>query len=150
MQSSWPRNALISIGAYWVSRQLVVPMSLLFGRLLSMSVCGDSVLAGVSMGIMESTGRAVCAAIGAVVVMLMVQNAKPHRWGWVVAILYVIFARGRFFPLHHPPTTWDRALQTASALWPAIVCVTTALLIAKVRGNRGGRDSTPDAIEAKA
>ena len=135
-QSSWIRNLLITFGAFWLSLQLVVPMSLLVGKLTGGLVYGDSILAAIVMGMVASTKRAMCAAFGGAITTLIVPSAKPHRWAWIIALLYAIAARTRFH-WHRPPTSWDRVSEVANALWPAIVCVATTTLIARLRRNRG-------------
>ena len=133
---SWVRNLLISIGAFWLSRQLVVLMSLTVGRLADGVTYGDTIFSAILMGIMLSMGRAVCAALGGTIVTLGGIGSRPQRWAWVVALLYAVAARPRFGG--NLTTTWDRVSQVANILWPAFVCILTAFLIALLR-----RDSSP-------
>ena len=134
---TWVRNLLISIGAFWLSSQLVVLASITLGRVANGITYGDNFVAAIAMGIMDSTGRSVCAAFGAAIVTLAATGVKPHRWAVVVALLYAIAAQPRFH-WNNPPTTWDRIWQTANILWPAVVCLITAFLIAKFRRRSSG------------
>ncbi len=129
---SWFRNLLISIGAFWLSHQPVAFASWLFGKLNEHVIYGDSVAAAIAMGVMTGMGRAVCAAIGAFIVAFFANGEKPYRWGFVVAVLYLVAAR----PHVHwarTPTTWDRISQATDLLWPVIVCITTASMLGWLR-----------------
>ncbi len=128
---SWVRNLLISIGAYWLSYQPIGLVAWLTGKVTGGIIYGDSVFSAVAMGTMESMGRAVCAALGGAIIVLAANGAKPQRWAFVVALLYVASP-----PRYHwlrPPTAWDRVYQGAYLLWPAVVCVVVATLIARLR-----------------
>ena len=133
LQSSWVRNLLISIGAFWLPRQLVVPASLLVGRLFSGLRYGETLFGAVSMGVVLSMGRALCAALGGTIVMLAAVSRKPQYWACVVALLYAVAAQPRFFPWHGQRPAWDRVFQVADILWPAVVCMIVAVSIAKSR-----------------
>jgi hypothetical protein len=124
----------MSIGAFWLSRQFIAPMSLLLDRLGHGLTYGDSIPAAIAMGIMDSNGRALCAALGAVIVMLSVPSARPHRWAYLVVLLYAVAAQPRF-RWYTPPTTWDKVSEIANILWPALVCVVTAMLLLRSRRN---------------
>lgn len=129
---SWARNLLISIGAFWLSRQPVVLFAWLFGQVTNRITYGYSVGSALGMGVMTGMGRAVCAGFGAAIVTLSAIGVKPQRWAWVVALLYVFAAR----PHYHwarTPTGWDRLSQGADVLWPAVVCVAVAAIIGRLR-----------------
>ena len=131
---SWVRNLLISIGAYWLSDYPGVLMSWVFAKVSNGITYGDSVVAAIAMGIMESMGPAVCAAFGGTIVTLSATGAKPQRWALIVAMLYVIGSSPRFH-WYRPPTTWDRIAQVTGLAWPAVACIAAATLIAHMRRN---------------
>jgi hypothetical protein len=132
---SWVRNLLISIGAFWLSREPLVLFAWLFGHMTNRITYGDTVGSALGMGVMTGMGRAVCAGFGAAIVTLSAIGMRPQRWAWIVALLYVVAAR----PHYHwsrTPTGWDRLSQTADVLWPAVVCVGVAAIIARMRQGR--------------
>ena len=133
---SWVRNLLISIGAFWLSHELVALFAWLFAQATNgISYYGDSVISAVAMGVMNGMGRAVCAAFGAAIVTALATGAKPERWAWIVALLYVVAARPHYHSIG-TPTSWDRWSQSADLLWPAIVCISVATLISRRRSSR--------------
>ncbi len=132
---SWVQNLLISIGAFWLSRQPVVLMSLTIGRLGSGASFGESVLSAIAFGLWTSVGRVACAILGAAIVSLSVSSARPQRWALVVAFLYAVFASPRGHYLLQP-TTWDNIARAADLLWPSLFCIATAMLIARFRQNQ--------------
>ena len=129
---TWPRNLLISIGAYWLSDCLVVLAVFAFGKLTDGIIYGGSMFSAVAMGIVTSMGRAACAAIGAVIATRWAVGPKPQRWALVVALLYMVASRPRYHYVA-PPTTWDRVSDAANLAWPAIACVATAGLVGWLR-----------------
>src|ERR1700756_4601359 len=94
---SWARNLLISIGAFWISRQTVVLTSWLFGMATNGVIYHDvGVFSAIAIGAMDGMGRAVSAAFGAAIVTFFATGQKPHRWAVVVALLYVLAARPHY------------------------------------------------------
>jgi len=85
--TSWVRNLLVTLGAFWLSLQVVVLFAWLFGRLNNRVIYGDGVLDAIAMGVMTSLGRDVAAALAAALVTLSAASQKPERWAFIVAIL---------------------------------------------------------------
>jgi hypothetical protein len=127
----WVRNLVITLGVFWLSLQIVVLFTWLFGRLSNGVIYGDGVLDAIAMGVMDSIGRAMAAALAAATVTLSATSQKPHRWAFVVAILYVVRAPTQHW--HVSPTAWDRLWQSVNVLWPALVCVVVGVITAKLR-----------------
>jgi|GEM_PF-1148789 hypothetical protein len=138
---AWAKNLLISIGAYWLSSQLVGLVAWPFAKINSGIVYGGSIVSAIAMGMMTGMGRAVCAAFGAAIVTLLITGAKPQRWAWVVALLYVVASKPH---IHwtRSPTSWDRWWQGADLLWPAILCLVVAAIIGKKRLGIPSADSS--------
>lgn len=128
MQSPWVRNLLISLGAVWLTVQLVVPASLLFGKIGTGITYGNSFLAAIAMGVMFSLGRAFCACLAAIIVMKVTTDSKPIFWSGLVALLYAITAQPRVH-WNRTPTTWDKISHGADILFPAIACLGVAFAI---------------------
>jgi hypothetical protein len=89
------------------------------------------VLDAIAMGVMDSMGRAIAAALAAATVTLSATSKKPYRWAFVVAILYIVKAPTQHW--HVSPTAWGRLWQTVNVLWPALACLVVAIIIAKLR-----------------
>ena len=133
------------MGAFWLSRQLVVLSALTIGRLGNGVIYGDSIWSAIAFGLVGSLGRTACAVLGAVIVTLSAQSRRPKRWAWVVALLYILFAAPR---VHYrvAPTTWDSVARVADILWPAVFCVVTAMLIA-FRKRKPSQASEPNVAQ---
>lgn len=140
---SWVQNLLISIGAFWLSRQLTVFMSLAIGQLGSGVTFGGSFLGAIAFGLWTASGRIASAVLGAAVVTLAVSSPKSHRWAFVIAFMYVVFAAPRGHYLVQP-TAWDNVSRAADLLWPALFCIATAMLIARWKQNRFSRPPSPN------
>jgi len=130
---TWFRNLLISVGAYLLSYWLVVLITWPLSKITNRITYGDSLFDTIAMGVMTSMGRAICAGIGAVIVMFFVNSAKPQRWAWWVALLYAAF--GPHMHWQRTPTFRDWLWQGVDRLWPAVVCVAVAAIIARRRRN---------------
>lgn len=138
---AWSRNLLISIGAFWISRQPVVLFAWLVGKVNTGIMYGDSFVAALGLGVMNGMGRAICAGLGAAVVAFWATGRRPHRWALVVALLYAVAARPHYHYVR-PTTNWDRISQTADVLWPAVVCLLVAAVIGWKRcANPSSEDS---------
>lgn len=133
--TSWVRNLLVALGAFWLSLQVVVLFAWLFGRLNSEITYRDGVLDAIAMGMMTSMGRAVAAALAAGLVTLAAAGPKPERWAFIVAILYLTKAPTQHW--HVPPRAWDRLWQSADLLWPAFACAAVAVITARLRHKWG-------------
>jgi hypothetical protein len=131
------RNVLISLGVFWLSLWIVVPLAWLFGKLNNGIIYGDSVLAAIGMGVMTSLGRAVAASVAGWIVTVTAAGRKPEHWAFIVAILYVVDAPVRYH-WHLPPTGWDRLWLSVNFLFPAIVCIATAFITVRFRRARDG------------
>ena len=137
--TSWARNFLITLGAFWLSLQVVVLFAWLFGRLNGGIIYGNSVPDAIAMGMMTSMGRAVAAALAAAIVTLAVASQKPERWAFMVAILYAVKAPTMHWQV--PPRAWDRLEQSVDVLWPAVACVVVANITARLRRKWGDAGS---------
>jgi hypothetical protein len=127
------KNLLISMGAYLLSYQLVGVFAWIFNMAISRIVWSDDLFSAVLEGIVISMPQAICAALGAIVVMYTVDSRRPQRWAWIVATLY--YTRGVRWqrPVTFPPPTQDILFHCADHLWPFIVCMIVAYLIARSR-----------------
>jgi len=127
----WIRNLLISVGIFWLSLWLVVPLAWVFGKLNSRIIYGDSVLDAVAMGLMTSMGQTVAAALAGVAATLAIESPKPQRWSLVIAALYLTYApwRSHWFL---SPTWWDRIWQVVHIVAPAAFCIACAAITAHV------------------
>src|SRR5450432_580529 len=74
---SWVRSLLISLGAFWLSLQVAIPLAYLFGKLTSGIIYSDSIFNTIAMGVMTPMGRAVAAALAAAIVTLSPQARSP-------------------------------------------------------------------------
>lgn len=140
---SWVRNLLITLGAFWLSLQVLVLFDWLFGRLNSGISYGDGVLDAIAMGLMTSMGRAMAAAFAAALVTLAAAGSKPERWAFIVAVLYL--TRAPTMHWHVPPRAWDRLWQSADVLWPALACAVVAIITVRLR-HKWGDAGTQKAI----
>ncbi len=139
----WVRNLLICVGAYWISHYPLVFVSLVFDRLGSGVAYTENVFTVIAMGALWSLGRSICAAFGAAIVTLAVEDSKPYRWAVVVAVMYVIFGRAKFH-WGVKPTGWDRVYEVSNTLWPAVVCISVAFLCWRVMRRRSrANDNVP-------
>jgi hypothetical protein len=136
---SWVRSLLISLGAFWLSLQVAIPLAYLFGKLTSGIIYIDSIFNTIAMGVMTSMGRAVAAALAAAIVTLSAASQKPERWAFLVAILYL--AKSPTMHWHLPPTTSDRLWQGAGVLWLALACIAVAIVTARLRRKWGDAGS---------
>ena len=131
----WFRNLLITFGAFWVSSQLTVPFAWVLIPLNNRLVYGDSLPSTITMGIMNSMGTAIAAALGATLVMFFVTGLRPAHWAFVLGLLYA------FRHLHYhgiaAPGSWDRWWMWSFRLWPSVACIATAILIARLRRKPG-------------
>jgi len=130
------QNILISCGVFWLSLYTLLPLAWIFGKLNDRIIYADGVLDAIAMGIMTSLGRSAAAALAGVIVSLTVTEKKPHRWAFLVAILYVVAAPVRYH-WNSPATQWDRLWQGINLVFPAIICIASAFLTTKFRRKIG-------------
>jgi hypothetical protein len=130
------RNLLISLGAFWLSLQLTVLFAWFFGKLNERVTYGDSVFAAIAMGVMTSMGRALAAALAAVLVTLLAISPKPHRWAFIVALLYLVAPPVRYH-WAVPPTAWYRLWQGVDRSWPVIACIFAAVITTRLQQKTG-------------
>jgi hypothetical protein len=141
------QNILISFGAFWLSLWVARALGWPLGKLNDGVVYGDGVLAALAMGVVSSMSRTLAAALAGVVVTVGVSGRKPALWALIVAALYVVDA-----PVHHhwgyPATSWDRLWQSVDLIFPAVICIATAVVTARVRGHRSdsGRVAQPSTV----
>jgi hypothetical protein len=138
------QNILISFGVFWLSLWVVRALGWPLGKLNDGVVYGDGVLAALAMGVVSSMSRTLAAALAGVVVTVGVSGRKPALWALIVAALYVVDAPVR----HHwgyPATSWDRLWQSVDLIFPAVMCIVTAVVTARVQGHRSnsGRVAQP-------
>jgi hypothetical protein len=133
------RNLLITLGAFWLSLQVVVLFAWLFGRLNSGITYRDGVFDEIAMGVMTSMGRATAAALAAALVTLAAAGPKPERWAFIVAILYLTKAPTMHWQV--PPGAGDRLWQSVDVLWPALACAVVAIITARLRHKWGDAGS---------
>jgi len=130
------RNALISLGAFWLSLWAAWIFQLpSYDKLINAVVRDETVLTAVAMGVLSSTGRTLAAILAGILVTLIVSGRKPELWALIVAVLYVVDAPVR----HHwgyPATAWDRLWQSVDLVFPAVSCLIAALLTAYFRRKR--------------
>jgi hypothetical protein len=124
------KNLLISFLAFWLSLRAVVPLSILLGKLTDRVVYDDGFLGAISMGMMTSLGRTLCAVLAAVLVWIFADNMKRLRWTFVVAILNIAYAPVRYGKWHIQPTWWDYLEKDVSFLFPAVACIAATVVIA--------------------
>jgi len=124
------RNLLITIAMFWLSRQTVVPFTLLFGWLGS-GVAYHGALESIAMGAITSMGRAVSATLAGAVVTLAVSSRRPERWGLVIAALYLV--KPPTWHWHQPPSISDSLWQGANILWPVFACSVVTVLAGRWR-----------------
>jgi len=129
---SWVRNLLISFGAFWLSGWTILLFAWPIAKVTNGIIYGPGVLSAIAMGVMTSMDSAVAAALAAVLVMFAVPSRRPECWAVIVAMLYVVDSR-QFGRWHLPPTARDRLWQATTILFPAVVCVTVAFVIAHLR-----------------
>jgi hypothetical protein len=83
-------------------------------------------------GFNDRNGRALAAALAGALVTAFVISPKPQLWAFVAAAMYIVHP-----PVHShwvlPPTSRDRLGQAVDSLWPAIVCVVAACIVARSR-----------------
>jgi hypothetical protein len=138
----WVRNLLITFGAFWLSRLLVVLLSRPFLAVNNGITYGDSWLDAIALGIMTSMGRALAAAVGAGLVVFFAASPKPERWASIVAVLYLLYGSGSSH-WYLPPTRWDYLWRGTDRVWPVIVCLAAAVIIARLRRTASERSEQP-------
>jgi len=142
------RNALISFGVFWVSLSAAWALQLIsYDRLINAVVRDETVLTALAMGVLSSLGRTVAAILAGVLVTVIVSSRKSELWAFIVAVLYVVDAPVRFH-WSAPAGSWDRLWQGVSLGFPAVACITAALITARLRGGRAsssGRITEPSA-----
>ena|SRR5438874_1917775 len=134
------QNFLISCGIFWLSLLLTGRLVRFFRWLNDGVIYGDSLYSGIAMGMSMSMGPTVAAILAGVLVTLAVSSRKPERWALVVAALYIVGAPWSFH-WKAPPTAFDRLVQGAALLFPALACVVAAAITARLR-NRVGEVET--------
>lgn len=130
------RNTLVSFGVFWLSRWIAVASAWPLSKFTDRIIYGESLLSALAMGIMNSMGRTLAAALAGALVTTAVASRKSELWALIVAVLYLADAPVR----HHwnyPATSWDLVWQTTDLLLPAVACVAAAILTARLRRNRG-------------
>jgi hypothetical protein len=130
------KNALIAVGAYWLSTWFVVPLVVLFGKITGHIVYGDGVLAAILMGVVLSLGRSVAAAAAGICVTLVADGTNPEFWALIPSVLYAT----RLFRYHFrvSPTTWEYVSVYVEKFFPAVVCIAAAFLVARVGRRQKG------------
>ena len=125
------RNFLIAVGLYYLSTWLAIPLSMVFPNA---HVYGESPLDAIVLGAELGMGRAVAAACAGILVMLLVTGRKSERWAFVVAALYLILIR-------HSRSSgqlgaWDRMVFDVDIVFPAVLCVAAAYIVAHLQKKR--------------
>lgn len=134
---SWIRNALISVGVYWLSRWVAV----LFGWCLDIPlnrfahVYSENALSAVYMGAIVSRDRTVAAILAGVAVTLLVPSRRSHFWALLVAALYAVDYRMLSYS-GLPPTAWDQLCLQVERFFPAVACIVAAFVTAWLRTRR--------------
>ena len=133
------KNALIGIGAYYLS--IVVPayLALPYGKLTSNIIYSGSFEAGVLLPLVTYLPKALCAYGAGTLVVWLVESEHPILWAFVPTALYLIFP-----PRYHwarPLGFVDREMQVAAIIYPTIACILGAavgqrLLVAASRSDR--------------
>jgi len=126
------RNTFISLGVFWLSITLALPLSFLFARLSGGIPYGRSILAALAMGVMLSLGRTCAAVLAGMFVALTAVGPRPERWAWLLAILYATDTPWRSHWLH-AATPWDRAWQGVALVLPPLAYLAAAFLTARYR-----------------
>ena len=130
------KNALIAVGAYWLSTWTAVPLGMLFGKITNHIIYGDSLLAAILIGLMLSLGRSVAAAAAGICVALVADGKNPEFWAIIPSVLYA--TRLFRYHFHTSPTTWDYVWVNVERFFPAVVCVAAAFLVARVGRRQKG------------
>lgn len=136
----WFRNLLITFGAFWLSSLLAVPLTALFIPINNRLIYGDSFPAATMMGMMVSMGTAIAAAFGAALVMFSSTNSKPIPWTLILTLLFAL--RHLHYHWVVAPAAWGPWWLVVVRLWPAVACLFTAVLIARVRGQTTAVEKT--------
>lgn len=129
------QNVLTSFGAFWASLWIARLLGAAPDKLINAVIRDETVLSALAMGVLSSMGRSLAAALAGILVTLLIAGRKSWLWALIVAVLYVIDAPVR----HHwgyPATGWDRLWQSVDLVFPAIACITAALIIARLRGKK--------------
>jgi len=127
------KNLLICAGLYYLSRWIVFPLALGYGKLTDRKIFSGNFEGDVVMPLVLHVPIALVAAGAGVSVILLVDSARPLRWVMFPALLYAFFG---FLGYHwaHPPLLHDRVFQAIGALFPAVTCVLGGIMASRQRG----------------
>jgi hypothetical protein len=95
---------------------------------------GDGAFDAIAMGIMESLPMMVGVGLAGVCVTFVASGPRPERWAIVIGLLYVASHLGRT-RWGVSPIEWFQFYKWAHLLSPAIACVATAAVTARLRHN---------------
>jgi hypothetical protein len=95
-------------------------------------VYSESPLNTIVFGMEMGMGRAVAAACAGVLAMLLATGRKSERWAFVISALYLLRSP-RFSGTLDP---WFRMARYADIVFPPVLCVAAAYIIAYLRNKR--------------
>jgi len=128
------RNLLVGAGAYYLSKWLVVPLALGFGKMTQGLIYYGDFNGKIVAPLVDHFPIAFVAFAAGASVAWLVDSDSPVSWAVFPAVFYGLFTfLGYHWAVH--PDILDRAGQTLAALFPAITCVLGAVTTRRFRRN---------------
>lgn len=126
------KNLLLCTGVFYLSKWVVLPLALGFGKLTQGIIYRGDFQGTVLMPLVLHVPIALVAAGAGASVLWLVDSARPLRWVIFSALLYGSFGLLGYHWAHRP-LLHDRVFQTVGALFPAITCVLGGIMAIRRR-----------------
>ena len=121
------RNLFVGAGAYYLSRWLVVPLVLGFGKMTRGLIYSGEFNGKIVSRLVEHFPLALVAFVAGVTIAWLIESDSPIYWALFPAIQYGIFTFLGYHRAVHPDFL-DRVGQTLGAMFPAVTCLLGALV----------------------